>query len=54
MWAMTPSPPPDRASDEFWRDYLTNGSPSERRQRRILKGRQGLTEVVALHVPVAA
>jgi adenylate cyclase len=37
MWAMTSSPPPDRESDAFWREYLTRGSPSERRQRRILK-----------------
>jgi hypothetical protein len=48
---MTTSPPPEHPNDEFWREYLTTGSPSERRSRRVeLKGKQELTEVVSLHV----
>jgi adenylate cyclase len=34
---MTASPPPDNENSQFWRDYLTNGSPSERRSRRLFK-----------------
>lgn len=33
---MASNPPPNHENDEFWRDYLTSGSPAERRARRIL------------------
>jgi adenylate cyclase len=35
--AMSSDVPPAGENDEFWREYLTNGSPSERRARRIYK-----------------
>jgi adenylate cyclase len=31
------SPRPPEADEEFWRDYLTRGSPFERRVRRVFK-----------------
>ena len=31
-------PPPDSGDEAFWYDFLTVGSPSERRNRRILPG----------------
>lgn len=34
---MSTSPPPDEGNDEFWHEYLTRGSPSERRVRQIFK-----------------
>jgi len=34
---MNVSPPPDQGNDEFWHEYLTRGSPSERRARQFLK-----------------
>jgi adenylate cyclase len=34
---MSVSPPPDQGNDEFWREYLTLGSPSERRTRQFFK-----------------
>jgi adenylate cyclase len=35
--AMTADPPAPPENSEFWLDYLTNGSPSERRSRRLFK-----------------
>ncbi len=34
---MSASPPTDNENSQFWHDYLTNGSPSERRSRQIFK-----------------
>jgi adenylate cyclase len=34
---MTSNGTPGRENEEFWRDYLTSGSPAERRVRRVLK-----------------
>jgi len=34
---MASSPQPDPADDEFWRDYLTRGHPTERRIRSVFK-----------------
>lgn len=34
---MSVSRPPDQGNDEFWREYLARGSPSERRARQLLK-----------------
>jgi len=34
---MTASPSPDQGNDEFWEEYLTSGSQSERRARGILR-----------------
>jgi len=34
---MSSSQPPDEKNDEFWRDYLTHGSPLERQARRVFK-----------------
>jgi adenylate cyclase len=30
-------PPPDSGNDAFWREFLTVGSPNERRNRRIFR-----------------
>jgi adenylate cyclase len=34
---MASTPQPDPADDEFWRDYLTRGHPTERRIRSVFK-----------------
>ena len=34
---MNPSKPPDAATEEFWRDFLTRGDSKERNARRIFK-----------------
>lgn len=34
---MSATPPPDQKDSDFWRDYLTNGSPLERQARRLFK-----------------
>jgi hypothetical protein len=51
--AMTATPRPDPQDSEFWRNYLTNGSPFERQARRLfmrIPREQEITKVVSLHV----